>query len=65
MAADQLPDEANMKDLADAHDFINTLLPSADGCVQGGYPWWHGWALRDAYLAGLKAAREERKVDAR
>lgn len=38
-----------------AHQFTETLVPRAD--AQGGpwpseYPLWHGWAIREAFVAG-------------
>lgn len=48
------------EDLA-AYKFVDDMLPRADGGEA--YPWWHGWALREAYLAGVKAERK-RCVDA-
>lgn len=37
-----------------------TLLSRPDG-VLNGYPFWHGWALMDAFLAGAAHARKEAK----
>jgi hypothetical protein len=36
-----------------ADDFVHAMVPRADG--GGSIPWWHGWALRDAYIAGFNA----------
>ena len=41
-----------------AYDFVEAQAWSADG-VYDGSPWWWGWALRVAYLAGVKAVMEE------
>lgn len=34
-----------------ADQYVNNCVESADG-HSGPYPWWHGWALRQAFLAG-------------
>lgn len=33
--------------------FREQLVPKADGLKNGGVPFWHGWALMDAFLAGV------------
>lgn len=38
--------------------FRETLLSRADGHVHGMYPLWHGWAIVDGFLAGVKWASE-------
>lgn len=43
-----------------ANEFRNSLLARAD--VLHPYPLWHGWAIYEAYLAGLMAARDERRA---
>lgn len=48
----------SIEDLQAADDFRKTVLDRADGKL-GTWPWWHGWVITDAYLAGLKAGREE------
>ena len=54
-----------VEDLIAAAALVDSMEPQADGSVpckfpwSPGYPWWHGWALRDAYLAGLEAGRKE------
>lgn len=40
-----------------AYRFVEGMVPRAD--VRQPFPAWHGWALRDAYLAGLAAGRAE------
>lgn len=41
-----------------ANHYVDTLLPRAD--VQFPYPLWHGWALREAFEAGVKWQMEQR-----
>ena len=36
-----------------AYEFVNKMVPKADG-ENVHSPWWHGWALREAFLAGTK-----------
>ena len=47
----KLPDE-----MVAAYAFVDAMVPRADG--GGPVPWWYGWALREAYLAGVQAERE-------
>jgi hypothetical protein len=37
-----------------AYRFVDGIRNRADGSHQGA-PWWHGWALREAYEAGAAA----------
>lgn len=39
-----------------ASPFIDILLPLADRHDSQGYPLWYRWALREAFVAGLKYA---------
>jgi hypothetical protein len=48
-------DEVEVLRAGDA--FRESLFPRADA-HRGPYPLWHGWALMDAYLAGVRAERE-------
>lgn len=48
--------ERPIEDLQAANAFRQTLLERADG-NRGGAPLWHGWAIFDAFLAGLDHAR--------
>jgi len=41
-----------------AHEFKGTLLNRVDGESPKGYPFWYGWALREAFLAGAKWAKD-------
>jgi hypothetical protein len=38
--------------------YRSTILSRADGTLNG-YPFWHGWALMDAFLAGAAHARKK------
>lgn len=49
-------DEPTADHLA-AYAHVEALIPRADGHA-GPYPWWHGWAAREAYLAGVAAERD-------
>lgn len=41
-----------------AHKYVESVVESAD--AKQPYPMWHGWALREAFLAGIKNERESR-----
>jgi hypothetical protein len=45
------------KDLLAAYQFVDSMVSRADGHVNGFAPWWHGWALREAWLAGVKSGK--------
>lgn len=36
-----------------SYNFVEDMVPKADGEI-GMAPVWHGWALREAFLAGVK-----------
>lgn len=58
---DLLEGLVSSEDLIAADKFRETVVPRADGySAWGRFPLWHGWVIVDAYLAGLKAGREER-----
>lgn len=42
--------------LRPAYDFVDGMVEWADG-YEGHSPFWHGWALVDAYHAGAAAER--------
>lgn len=46
--------KVNMADLLAAEVHLQAAKP--DGQL-GGYPAWHGWALREAFLAGARYAK--------
>lgn len=49
------PEAASSNDAADAAvAFRDSLAPKADEWRHGAYPLWHGWALYEAFLAGVK-----------
>jgi hypothetical protein len=51
-------DSDSMRDLCAAYAYVSSVLSTADAISPcGGYA-WHGWALREAYLAGCSYARE-------
>jgi hypothetical protein len=45
-----------IEDLEAANAFRETLVPKAD-FMSGMAPLWHGWAIFDAFLAGVDYAR--------
>lgn len=46
------------EELQAADAFRNTLLDLADARDAAGAPLWYGWALMDAFLAGIDYARK-------
>jgi hypothetical protein len=53
--SEKIPEDALLEA---ANAFRNTLLEKADGRANGVYPYWFGWAIFDAYVAGVRAERE-------
>lgn len=45
-----------------AYDHVDAVIPEADGHV-GIAPWWHGWAVREAFEAGAKWQRTQPEID--
>jgi hypothetical protein len=46
-----------------AHAFRDAMLPRADGHLAGVYPFWHGWALVEAFEAGRASVRTCSRCD--
>lgn len=46
-----------IEDLQAGDEFRRGLLERADG-NRGGAPLWHGWAIMDAFLAGIDHGRK-------
>ncbi len=44
-----------------AHEFRDAMLSRADGHIAGVYPFWHGWALVEAFEAGRVAGKAEQE----
>lgn len=45
-----------------AYAHVETAVAQADG-HKGASPWWHGWALREAFEAGAGWQRSQAVVD--
>jgi hypothetical protein len=45
-----------------AYAHVETLAAQADG-HEGTSPWWHGWAVREAFEAGAEWQRSQAVVD--
>ena len=41
-----------------AFAFVTAMVPRADDTAMGGYPMWFGWALYDAFIAGIEHGRK-------
>lgn len=54
-----MEDRCEQKDtLLAAVKHVDDMLAKADGHAgMRHYPWWHGWALREAFLKGAEYAR--------
>jgi hypothetical protein len=50
-----------IEDLLAGDDFRRSLKPRADAW-RGAAPLWHGWAVMDAFLAGIDHARKAEKT---
>ena len=44
------------EDLKPAYEWVESMVPKADD--KGIYPKWHGWALRESFIAGISYGRE-------
>ncbi len=42
-----------------AHRFVQSMVPRRDNLDHTGYPYWYGWALRVAFVAGAKWMEEQ------
>ena len=40
-------------------NFQKTMIPRADGHTGMYAPWWYGWAIIDAFMAGYQAGQAE------
>ena len=45
------------EELAAGNNYRNSMIEKADGVAPSGAVMWHGWALMDAFLAGVDYAR--------
>ena len=51
-------DSDSMREVWAAYAYVSSVVSTADAISPcGGYA-WHGWALREAFLAGCSYARE-------
>ncbi|MES2625915.1 MAG: hypothetical protein V4628_11605 [Pseudomonadota bacterium] len=47
-------------DVVAAYNYVNIVVPTADYNANViGAPLWHGWALREAFLAGISHAEKQ------
>jgi hypothetical protein len=49
----------SLEDLRQADELVQSLIPKRDGNSSITCPMWHGWALRECYLIGLRQGREQ------
>lgn len=50
--------QGDPKDHDAAAAFRDQLVPRADKLEHGAYPLWYGWAIVEAFLAGIAYARK-------
>lgn len=55
---DSFSDAPLSQDVLAAYDYVDRVADVADLKV-GGAPAWHGWALREAFLAGVSHAENK------
>lgn len=48
-------------DFLAAYNFVEQMKNFANG-FNGAAPWWHGWALREAFFAGILYKQNKRKI---
>ena len=48
-----------LKQLNAAERYVRRLVAEADYFQGGYYPMWYGWALRDAFHAGVRFAKAD------
>ena len=51
------PGSTGEYDVAAAHEYVDSVVQTADVMTVGGHA-WHGWALREAFLAGCTHHRD-------
>ncbi len=49
--------ERAIEEIKAGDTFRASLIERADGYANGYAPLWHGWAIMDAFLAGIDYAR--------
>jgi len=59
MNTDRLSEE-QVVELTKAYEFVESMLGRAD--IKTPDPLWHGWALREAFMAGYKYVKEADKA---
>ena len=42
-----------------ANNYVLSVVDTCDYKVSGVFPAWHGWALREAFLAGISYAQKQ------
>lgn len=47
-------EEPTLEPLAAAYQFVESMVDKSDGGHLAHGPWWYGWALREAFLAGVE-----------
>lgn len=50
--------------VAKAFEYRESILSKADGMHLGIYPWWHGWAIVEAYQEGYASGKEDGQLEA-
>jgi hypothetical protein len=53
-------DQGQFADIDAAYDYVTSVMHTGDARICGA-PAWHGWALREAFLAGCSHAAKAPK----
>lgn len=59
MSAQKRQIDRPIEEIEAGEEFRSTLIPKADAMTPGEAPLWHGWAIMDAFLAGIDYARAD------
>ena len=51
---------STVEEMSAGYDFRDQLIQKADGYI-GTAPYWHGWAIMDAFLAGIEWQQQKRE----
>ena len=46
-----------------ANDFRDSMVARCDGKLDGAFPWWHGWVIRAAFVAGAEFEKANQRME--
>lgn len=53
------PKSVDVRLLIAAQNLVDTMVSRCDRIDPGNAPMWYGWAIREAFLAGVQYAKSE------